>query len=183
MGDGREALKRALELDPLSVMVTNTMAWHSYMMRQYDDTIEYGRRTLDIEPSNYMSHYYRYMAFRQKQRHEEAIDELKEMVSLMGFNRVVGAIESGYRESGHKGAALRAAQAMASIGQGHFREPFGTAIAYAHGDDNDRAFEWLEHSVEERTPALIYLKAIPDWDSLRDDPRFQDLLRRMNFPD
>ena len=63
------------------------------------------------------------------------------------------------------------------------REPFAAAIFYMHGEDKDRAFEWLENSFAERAPTLIYLKALPDWDPIREDSLFQDLLRRMNFPD
>ena len=49
--------------------------------------------------------------------------------------------------------------------------------------EKDPAFEWLNKAYEQRSFRLIFLKVFPTYDSLRDDPRFQDLLRRMNFPE
>lgn len=58
----------------------------------------------------------------------------------------------------------------------------GPATSYALAGDKDRALEWLEKAYEERSSQMVFLQAHPWWDSLRSDPRFQDLLRRMKFP-
>ena len=59
-----------------------------------------------------------------------------------------------------------------------------TSVAqlYAHAGENDRALEWLERAYQERDTLLVYLNVEPHWDHLRNEARFQDLLRRMNFP-
>jgi hypothetical protein len=57
------------------------------------------------------------------------------------------------------------------------------AFVYARLGERDRAFHWLEKSVEQRDVYVQFLKVDPRWDSLRDDPGFQALLRRMNFPE
>ena len=56
------------------------------------------------------------------------------------------------------------------------------ARLYSYGGERDRALQWLERAYQERVQDMIYLRVSPTWDPLRDDPRFQDLVRRMNFP-
>ena len=57
------------------------------------------------------------------------------------------------------------------------------AMMYAHADEKDEAFHWLDTAYDERDPLLVYLNVSPDFDDLRPDFRFQVLLRRMNFPE
>ena len=59
---------------------------------------------------------------------------------------------------------------------------YGVALVYAGLGENDQAFAWLNKGYAERTHWLVWLKLDPRWDSLRSDPRFQDLLRRMGLP-
>jgi hypothetical protein len=63
------------------------------------------------------------------------------------------------------------------------RYPTDTARIYARLGDKDQAFAWLEKAYEKRDGLMFVLKVSPRWDSLRDDPRYDDLVRRMNFPD
>ena len=63
------------------------------------------------------------------------------------------------------------------------RNPFHTAKYYAQLGDKEQAFAWLEKAYEKHDGPLFRLKVEPGWDPLRDDPRYEDLLRRMNFPE
>ena len=74
----------------------------------------------------------------------------------------------------------RAAETLAARSRTTFVPPYDVALLYIYAGDNDRALEWLEKGYEERSPEMPYL-GMPRFDSLQDDPRFQDLLRRMNF--
>jgi len=58
----------------------------------------------------------------------------------------------------------------------------GIAKFYTYAGEKDRALDWLEIAYQEHMQDLVYLNVYPKWDPLRDDPRFQDLLRLMNFP-
>jgi hypothetical protein len=60
--------------------------------------------------------------------------------------------------------------------------PYGMARIYAALGEDDKALHWLEKSYRERATGMVFLKVDPRFDPLRSDPRFQDLLRRMNFP-
>jgi hypothetical protein len=75
----------------------------------------------------------------------------------------------------------RAADALAMRSRTSFVIPFDIALWYAHAGDNDRVMEWLERGYETRDPSLPFV-GLPDFDAVRHDPRFRDLLRRMKLP-
>ncbi len=76
----------------------------------------------------------------------------------------------------------RAAETLAARSRTTYVGPRSVATWYARAGENDRALEWLERAYEARDPNLVYIGVQPLFDSVRDDPRFQDLLRRMNLP-
>ncbi len=76
----------------------------------------------------------------------------------------------------------RAAETRATRSRTTFVSPLDIAELYARAGEVDIALHWLERALEERDPNMTLLSVVPSWDSLRDDPRFQDLLRRMNLP-
>ncbi len=82
------------------------------------------------------------------------------------------------------GALLLAAEKLTARSKLTYVPALRIARLYAHAREKDRALEWLEKAYEERDPAMPYVVGgLPGWDSLRSDPRFQSLLRRMNFPE
>ena len=80
------------------------------------------------------------------------------------------------------GAMSVAAETLAEHSDTTYYSPFDIAQLYLCAGKNDQAFEWLEKSFDARDPNMPYVGALPLFDSLRDEPRFQDLLRRMNLP-
>ncbi len=92
------------------------------------------------------------------------------------------ALARGYAAGGYPEAMRLAAETLAARSRTTYVQPTLIATLYAHAGNSDRALEWLEKAHEERDPVLPGLSVAPEWDSLRDDPRFQDLLRRMNLP-
>jgi len=83
--------------------------------------------------------------------------------------------------AGGRKEALRIVSEVEQLSKTRYVSPTGLAIIFAALDERDKAFAWLDKAVELQTP-LEGLKVNPEWDPLRSDPRFQDLLRRMNFP-
>ncbi len=92
------------------------------------------------------------------------------------------ALERGYAEAGYARAMSLAAETLAARSRTTFVPPIMVANLFAAAGENDQALEWLERAYDERDPNMPYLSVFRDLDSLRDDPRFQDLLRRMNLP-
>ncbi len=78
-----------------------------------------------------------------------------------------------------------AAAAVALVEQSElgYVSPVDIAVSLAFAGDREQKLFWLESAVEEREPDAVYLAVQPTWDDLRSDPRFQDLVRRMNFPE
>jgi adenylate cyclase len=91
-------------------------------------------------------------------------------------------LERGFAEIGYKGAMRLAAELLAARSRTAYVPALRIARLYAHADDKDLALEYLEKAFQQREVPLIHLGVSWDWCSLRSDPRFQDLLRRMNFP-
>jgi len=92
-------------------------------------------------------------------------------------------MDQGYAESGPRGAWFKVAEMLAAPSTRKYVPPTDIAWLYAAYGINEKAFHWLERAYEERDPRLVHLAVDPVYDILSSDPRFQDLLRRMNFPE
>lgn len=174
--------ERALELDPLSSFLHCFRGWHLVYLRQYDDAIAQLQKTLSADPNFSSAHLGLWGAFHQKGMLEEALEEAKKFFAALGDREVEQSLVGGYDEDGYPGAMRRAAAMLAERASRTYVPAMRIARLYAHASEKDRAFEWLERAYEKRETPLIHLSVGWDWDSLRDDPRFQDLLQRMNLP-
>jgi len=100
---------------------------------------------------------------------------------LLKNQRVVEAMERGWAESGYRGAMRLAADELVAQRNQRYVRPTQIAQLYADAGEKDQALDWLQTAYEERDGRLVHLRN-PSWDSLRSDPRFQDLLKRMKYP-
>jgi hypothetical protein len=101
----------------------------------------------------------------------------------MGDLKVEEALTQGYAQSGYRGAMRRAADLMAARARKTYVVyEVDVACLYAIAGENDQALEWLEKGLEVRDPLMPYVDAYVEFAPLRSDPRFQDLLRKMNLP-
>ncbi len=170
--------KQYLELDPLNPLATEHLAFHYHYARQYDQAIEQLRRLIAMEPNFALGHIRLGLTYEQKGRFEEAIEEFQTAISLGG----IGLQELGhvYAVSGKKSEALKVLEKLRS------QTPppsYQIALVYVGLRESDQAFAWLERAYEERSPFyFMTLKVEPRLDSLRSEPRFQDLLRRVGLP-
>jgi tetratricopeptide (TPR) repeat protein len=149
---------------------------------QYDDAIAQLRKTLRIEPDFSSVYLGLWGAFYQKQMNEEALAEAKKFFAVLRDNEAVEALDYGYAQAGYPRAMSLAAENLAARSNRTHVPAFRIARLYAHAGEKDRALEWLEKAYEQRESPLVHLSVGWDWDSLRSDPRFQDLLGRMKFP-
>ncbi len=178
--EGRAQIERALELDPLNAFFRGVYGWQLMIMRQYNDAIAQVRKAHGTEPHPHV--YALWAAFHQKRMYEEAVAEAKKYFAVLGHSEVAEAL-AGYTEGGYPRAMRRAAETLAARSKLSYVLPTQVAALYAHAGEKDRALDWLETAYQERDPLMVYLNVEPTWDSLRDDPRFQDIVRRMNFPE
>ena len=115
--------------------------------------------------------------------YEEELIEAKNFFTLQGNSEVTEALDRGYAQGGYAGAMRLAAETLAARSKLTYVPPTRIAELYARAGEKDRALEWLEKAYQERDSQMVYLNVEPIWDNLRPDPRFQDLLRRMNLPE
>ena len=122
--------------------------------------------------------------YEAKGMHNEAVEEWEIALGMLGYEDIANAMRRGLKAEGYKGAFEAWARGLESGRAKGSRIPsFVLANVHTCLGDRDHAFAWLEIAYKERDPALQGLKVDPNWDNLRSDPRFQDLLRRMNFPE
>jgi serine/threonine protein kinase/TolB-like protein/Tfp pilus assembly protein PilF len=176
--------RRALELDPLSVSANTAVGYAFYWAREYDQAIAEFRKTLDLDPGYARAYLGLGRAHLAKGMHEEAIQALRKGVGLYsGSQTPDGLLGYAYAMAGERDEALRMADGLKRLWKQ--RDPdaaYELARAYAGLGDRDRALEWLDKAYQERYPSVRVVRIDPQFDGLRSDPRFQDLVRRMNFP-
>lgn len=185
MGRSEEAMtdvERALGLDPLNFFFQGFFGWHLLYLHRSDDAVTQLRKTLRMESNFPAAHMGLWGAFYQKGMYEEALVEAKKFFTLLGDNEVAEALARGHAAAGYSRAMRLAAETLAARSSQTHVPGIRIARLYAHAGENGRALEWLEKAYEEREAPLVHLRVGWDWESLRDDFRFQDLLRRMNFP-
>ena len=176
--------KRALELDPLSLRINTALGWVFYFARQFQQAIEQYRKTLELDPNFVMAYWQLGLAYEQKAMYKEALEEFQNgVVSSGGGPIYLALLGHGYGVAGKRGKALKILNELKQRAEGKYVAPYDIAIIHIGLGEREQGFEWLEKAYEDRIGRLVFLNVEPIFDSLRSDPRFQDLLRRMNFPE
>jgi TolB-like protein/DNA-binding winged helix-turn-helix (wHTH) protein/Tfp pilus assembly protein PilF len=187
VGQLEEALaemKRAKELDPLSLIINADLGWAFYLARQYDDAISQLRSTLELDSKFVRARFLLGRVYTAEGMYEKAIPEFQKAVDLSGNSPVyVAGLGYGYAAAGKKSKAIELLNELAERAKQEYVAPYDVALVYVGLDQVDQAFIWLEKAYEVHSDFKDELKLVPILDPLRDDPRFQDLLRRMNFPE
>ncbi len=174
--------RRALELDPLSLIHQNRLGQLLYFARSYDQAIEQFRKSLEMDPNSYVAHYTLADAYKHKGMYQEAVAEYETAWNLYGEKNKAAGYRRAFAAGGFEGAKRWYADYLVRMENKPEGSPLMLAIAYAALGKNDLAFQSLEKAHQERRPYLLYLKLDPDFDPLRADPRFADLVRRIGLP-
>jgi tetratricopeptide (TPR) repeat protein len=176
--EAMEHIKLALKLDPMNPMILLLYGLDLDFIRKYDEEIKVYKDIMKIEPSSSIEMAQRIgWALCMAGRYKEAFDQLK--VGFGNDPEILKAIEQGYTEDGWKGLLI-------SLNETFLKRdnwsPIDIAGNYTLLGDNDKAMDWLEQAYKNHDPNLPYVPLSPIWDNLRDNPRFQDLCRRMKLP-
>lgn len=173
--------KHALQLDPLSYMYSITLASLYYRARQYDQAKAQYQYIAELEPKKPEAHSGLARIYEQMRSYEDAVRARQKAMTLSGTRlEVVEALGCAYSESEPRGYWMWWLERL----KGRYDlYPALTAMYYAKLGDKDQAFACLEDAYEKHDGRMFRLKVEPQWGPLRSDPRFQDLLRRMNFPE
>jgi len=177
-----EEVELSMRLDPLNHLTQMLYGGQLAQMRRYDDAIAQFRKILKAEPGLSQAHEGLWIAYHQKQMDEEAVRQARKFVSGKNMSDIAEALKRGHAEAGYRGAMRSAAGVLVGRSNQSYIPAIRIALLYAHAQEKDLALDWLEKAFEDREPLMVYLNKDLQWDYLRDDPRFQDLLSRMNFP-
>jgi serine/threonine-protein kinase len=184
MGRFSEALQqvdRALELDPLSASANAQESIIFAYQRDYDKAIARLQKTLEIDSNFGLAYNYLAECYEAKGMYDKSMDAEGRLLTLFGQPEVAAELKRVYATSGTKGVHLWSiAQDSDPAKPGY--NPIGVAENYAKLGDKDKAFDWLEKAYQQHASELIFLKVDPGWESLRSDPRYSDLVRRVGFP-
>jgi serine/threonine protein kinase/TolB-like protein/Tfp pilus assembly protein PilF len=186
MGRTDEAIaedKKAIDLDPLSLHSNGSLGVNLYYARRYAQAIVQLRKAIDLDPNYWWAHSYLGRAYEQQGQFPEAIAEFQEALrSASGITEPKAFLGRVYAVSGKRAEARKVLNELNDVSKQIYVSPYNIAQIYAGLGEKDQALAWLERAFAERSTWMTYLKVDPGLDSLRSDPRFQDLLRRMNFP-
>jgi len=179
--EGIREEKRAVELDPVSSQSNWLLGWMLYLARRFDPAEEQLRKTIDLDPNYFQAHLVLGGVYSQKGQLPQSTAELEKAASLAPCNQVLGELGRAYAISGRREEAQKVADGFAGWKTSHVGA-YDIAIIELGLGDKDQALIWLEKAYEDRTFFMINLKIEPELDPLRADLRFQDILRRMSFP-
>jgi tetratricopeptide (TPR) repeat protein len=181
--DGINEARRAAALDPLSAEMSSILGWDLYFVRRYDEAVTELRKCVDLDPNYWIGYWQLGQTYQQEGRFNEAIAALKKAREI--DNRIPWAaaeLAHAYAASGQLPQARQALDELLAWSKSGFVSPYLIATIYAALGDKDQAFARLEQAYAERSWLLDFLRVDPELDGLRSDPRFPDLVRRMNFP-
>ncbi len=173
----REA-RLALELDPLSVGLRVSLVSRLFYARDFDGAIDEALNVLELEPDHVNALFFLGGSYTLNGQHEEGLVALQRAIELDPDNpfRVTG-LAWAYARAGQRDEALKALEQVEE--QGPMLKEF--AIVYGELGDLDRAFEYLDRAYAEDPGSLTFLRADPTADSLKDDPRLAELLKKLGL--
>ena len=187
MGRHEEAMARMRnghELDPLSLIINVAVGWAFYFSCRYDEAIEQLRRTVELDPNYPVTYWILGLLLRKTRCYELAITEGEKAVKLSGGSPLMrAALAHTFGTAGRTEEAFQILDELTKLAKTKYVAPYFFAGIHIGLGENDRAIEYLEKSYEEHSHWLIYLRIDPSMDGLRDNPRFQDLLRRVGLPE
>ncbi len=181
--EARREIERAQELDPLSLIINANVGFVQHFARQYDAAIEQFEKAVAMDARFPSAHYYLGLSYEQKGQYEQSIAEFREAVTLSsGTPGDMGALGHAYASCGKLDEARKVLDELIQLSKRRYVPSFNIGLIYLRLGEIDHAFEWFERAYTERDFYLIYLKVDPRLDSIRGDPRFVELYRRVGLP-
>jgi TolB-like protein/DNA-binding winged helix-turn-helix (wHTH) protein len=174
-------IERAAAIDPLSSGVQSTFGRVLFRARKYEEAAPHFLRAIELDTQNYGAYTRLAEVYEQTGKLQGALALVEQSLRIRGADLTKSAaLGRIYALVGRRSDALKVIAKVTKPGS----QPTGqdVALAYFALGDNDRGFQWLTRAFDQRQ-LIVYVKADPRFDSVRSDPRFQNLVRRMTMPD
>lgn len=179
--EGLAELRQAQELEPTSLWINVDLGLGLYLARRYDQAIEQSQKTLAMDANFYIAHWVLGLSYQEKGMYGEALAEFQKTKQFDDAPRIMAYLGYVYGVSGRRSEAQKILGELDALSKQRNFLPADMAKIYIGLGDKDAAFAWLDRAYQERDQNIVWLKANPMFDSLRTDPRFADLLRRVGF--
>lgn len=177
--EAAEEMKRAMAINPLNPICPGYLAWLYQWFGRLEEAIPFAQDALKINPKYPMSFYVLGMVYSEMGRHDEAIETLRQIYTpRSGYASGMGV---AYARAGQKDKALEIAAEMEA--QNMRWHTWGLADVYATLGDNEKAIYWLEEAYKQRHDFIPWIRNNRHYRNLRNDPRFQDIVKRLNLPE
>jgi tetratricopeptide (TPR) repeat protein len=173
---------RALELDPLSLVINMEAGLPYYFQRQYDKALEHFQKAIALDPSFALAYVETGWVYEENNDLPRAIATFKKAAALDDTIPVQIALAHAYGIAGQTAEAKRILQTLLERSKTTYIPPFLLAAVYLGLRDNDTALTLLERSYKEHDWGLIWINVAPKFEVLRSNPRFQALEKEMKFP-
>jgi TolB-like protein len=181
--EGVAEMLRSVQLDPLSLAHRWTAGILIFHARQNEHAIAQCRKAIELDPTFPPVHWTISFALLAENNCQGAIEEMEGAVQAARRSSFyLGSLGYIYGRAGRDEQARAIIREMEELATRQYVSPYWIGLVHTSLDDRDAAFRYLEFAREDHAPWLAYIKVSPWFDNLRDDPRFDDLLRRMNFP-
>jgi TolB-like protein/Flp pilus assembly protein TadD len=177
-----QEMKKALQLEPASLVMNTFMGATLYYAGRYDEAIDQCRRTIEMDPNFGVAHWHLGLAYEREQVFDAAIEEFQKAISLSGGSPLMrAALGHAYAMSQRTYEANKILGELNDLSKQQYVSPYEVAAIYVALGSNDQAFQLLEKAYTEHSFHLVNLNVSPRFKSVRSDPRFQSLVRRIGL--
>ena len=185
LGRFTEAIAEAKEArvrDPLSGSTNAGLAWTLWAAGEYEKALHQALIATEVDPHSMFARVAAGLAYEQNGMYRESIAEFQEGIQKNGGSMFLGFQSHAFARSGDRSSAWNNVRKLENLSKERYVAPSHLAIAYAGLEEKDLAIQSLQAAYENRDSFLVFTRMLPQFENLRSDSRFQDLLHRMNFP-
>ncbi|MFI5251692.1 MAG: protein kinase [Bacteroidota bacterium] len=177
-----EEIKRALTLDPLSLIITRDVGWMYYFARRYDEASVYIQKSLDLDSNFSRGHLLLGLCRIQQGALGDAITEFKTASKFSNETISTALLAYCYAKAGKTTEAKDILRSMLSLSSSKYVSPGAIALVYMGLGDREKIFEWLNKAVDDQSGIFGFVKVDPLFDGIRNDPQFVALLHKGGIP-
>ncbi|HEX5708313.1 MAG TPA: protein kinase, partial [Pyrinomonadaceae bacterium] len=176
-------VERAHELDPLTPLVSLAVAWCHYHARRFDESVAVHRRVIDAEPRFAYGRLMYSWALRRAGRRGEAVEQAERATQIGGESQLyLTGLAAAYAEAGRAEDARATLERLRVMSETRYVSPYLLATVHVFLGEHERALALVEEAVRIRDAWVMWLAVEPQFDALRSDPHFRELVQRTNNP-
>ncbi|MEK7725231.1 MAG: winged helix-turn-helix domain-containing protein [Acidobacteriota bacterium] len=173
--------QQAQQLDPTSLIIASDLAGFYYTARRYDDCLEQANKTLQQDEKFSYAYAFQWLCYEGKKDIPKAFESLQKGDSMLFPKDIITEQQTAFEKGNWQGIWKFKEDFFDKYPPNQFVNNFTRAFISMRAGNTEKAFEWLEKSYQSRERWFVNLKFDPQWDSLRENPRFADLIRKANL--